>query len=181
MKKIVIIGLIIIFIASVLVVIMIYPNTKKQGTVNFELYGSYTVDSREMRRLLGLKVEAPFTFFRQFTSFEYLKAFFKEYHADVPDFGLTSENYKDKYLAVTFGRELVDLKYKHTKYDISAIGVITFAEICQDNIIYLYLTDEIGIANMVYLPSELYIMNGSERVYYGTSYGDVNESRGTCP
>jgi len=146
---------------------------EEDGEINFQLLGSYEVDTSGIRNNYhNIAEDDPFTFFWQERNLERLQEFADVYNVTLPDFGIDFDNYRDNYLVITFGRKLAGLRLIDQWHG-HLFAEIIFAEEYQGQIMYLYIMDNI----LLYPPDmgrhAFYIMRGSERVYYGHTVGFV--------
>ena len=154
--------------------------SQQKGKISFHLYGSYTIDTSNIRQWFYVNEGAPFTCFLQVVSFESLeKNTAKEFGLDLSDVNFDYDKYQDKYLAITFGRELLEMEYEYLRYPYKyrtvAKANITFSEEYQDQKMYIYVMDKIGLLDSVIGGNTFYIMNGSDRVFWGHKIYDINE------
>jgi len=89
------------------------PNSQERGNLDFRLLSSNIVDTNGIREKFDIGEEAPFTFFEQRQAFsDYLDFAFREYNLDLSVLDFDYSNYQDKFIAVTIGRNLVEIQYE---------------------------------------------------------------------
>lgn len=178
-SKIVLIIIITVIILSIIIFIVNYILSSKQSkkNINFYLLNSYEVDLAGMCKKLAIVEDSPFTCFIQITNFENLTEYFAdEYNLKFPEINF---DYPDKYMAITFGRELKEMEYKlpavrHELYSAD----ITFSEEYHKNTIYIYVMDKIFLIdsfNEAGSGSSFYIMNDDKKDFLGHDITDYNE------
>jgi len=160
-----------------------------ESNLNFQLYRSYKVNTSGIRQCLYIPEKTQFTFFRQVSDLETWKSLreFQKTNFVFPAFDFTSADYQDKYLLITFGREILSMRYKYFAEPFEpnwlARADVTFAEEYHDEIMYLYFMDKIplaspflsGMTGAGYHANRFYIMIGSERVFWGSKLEEINE------
>ena len=154
-----------------------------EGTINFYLYNSYTVDTRGVAKSYSVAEGTPFTYFAQVYDLETWRELtdFEESGFEYPDFDFTSDDFRDKYLAVTFGRELLEMQYEYCgepwPSNYIAKADITFAEEYHDQTMFLYVMDKIPLLDNILgnYGNAFYIMDGKEKVYMGCDTVALNE------
>lgn len=151
-----------------------------KGNVNFRLLHSYIIDTERIEKYFALVEGTSLTYFSQVYDLESWKDFREFDHINFKDFDFdfTSEDYKDEYLAVTIGRELVDIQYEYCgepypPYRIAKAD-ITLGEKYHDHTMFLYVMDKITLLDTVIGGHKFYIMNGNKKVYMGEKVGDLN-------
>ena len=182
MQKLIIGGVIVIAILT-MVFTMANPFSHKKinaedGIINLQLYESYTVNASGVREYFTLLEDVPLIGFFQIRNSEDLYELAETLDLELPD-GFDFDNYQDKYLAITFGRQLVEIQYecRENYYGRDSIfAEITFTEEHYDQTMYFYITDKISL-----WPADLggyntfYVMNGSEKVYIGDVLMNFNK------
>jgi len=147
-------------------------NIQKGSLINFQLYKSYEVDMTEI-----LTKEIPqFTWFEQVYDLNTWKnlGMFRDF--TFPEFDFDDDDYQDKFLAVSFGREVVEMKViqEAVSPSKSVEVAITFAEEYHNKTMFLYIMDKIYLRDG--LGSEHYIMKGPEKVFFGKSVLELNKT-----
>ncbi|MCL2049211.1 MAG: hypothetical protein FWG87_10855 [Defluviitaleaceae bacterium] len=137
--------------------------------IDIRLYGKYEVDTSGIREANSIVGGTPFTYFfqaRRANAWNYGDLHFIELDSEL-------EEFQNKYFAVSFGREIEEIRRTGKNYYFYFNVAVTFAEEYQGDVMFIYLMDELHF----YLETacEYYIMNGSERVYVGTTSYDLNE------
>jgi len=155
-------------------------NNKQPNNLNFELYGSYTVNASGVRKYFNLLEDIPLIgFFQIYDSEELYGEFAEVLDLELPDdFDFDFGNYQDKCLVITFGRKLVEIQYEYRKGFDVPFADITFTEEHHDQTMYLYIMDNIVLWNASfrgYDYNSFYVMNGSEKVYIGSFLQDFNK------
>jgi hypothetical protein len=160
-----------------------YIEFEESGYINFQLIGSYKVDSSGIRNFLRVSDIAmeSFTWFEQFPSVENMHAFSNRINFGLPNFEFNVDDFADKYFVITIGRELVEIQYKFlgeppwTPLTLVQ-SAITLSEQYNADILYLYATDPISM-----FPSDLaggynafFFIKGAERVYKGQCVFELN-------
>jgi len=154
---------------------------QKGDLISFQLYKSYEVNTNGILERLNIVEDSPFTFFIQIKNFDNLSEYFiKEFYLEIPKIEF---NYQDKYMAITIGRELDEIKFngflgepyapnKFAKVD------ITFAEEYHRQMMYVYIMDKIFLCDsLIGEETSFYIINGIEKEFYGHSIFDLNERK----
>ena len=149
---------------------------EESSSINFYLYKSYEVDTSGFRRRFKVVEETPFTMFMQVYNLNTWKnhGCFWDAKFEFPEFDFQSDDYQDKYLVVSFGREVVEMNKIEETYYGYIDAAITFAEEYHGDVMFLYIMDKIPLRNG--LGSEFYIMNGTEKVFKGYSDMYLNET-----
>jgi hypothetical protein len=190
MKRYLIIGLISLFIVIIAVFIVLNVNScfsrrEERKMINFQLHGSYAVDTSGIRKRMMVADGTPFTFFIQIRNFDNLEEYFlKEYKLEIP---YIEFNYENSYMAVTFGREIEELAYSgylgepFTPNTFPKKVELTFAEEYTDQIMYVYEMDKLMI-NLISLNGvhaddqcKIFLMKEDEKVFWGNSTSDINK------
>ncbi|MCL2049207.1 MAG: hypothetical protein FWG87_10835 [Defluviitaleaceae bacterium] len=148
---------------------------KDGDLIDIQLYGKYEVDTSGLRKANRIAEGTSFTHFFQRRSIRGWRASesygMPNFH--FPFFDSEPEEFRYKYFAVSFGREIAEIrrvgKIHHDEFEVA----VTFAEEYQGDVMFLYLMDEIPI--WFEMAREYYIMNGSKRVYIGDTSYDLNE------
>ena len=155
--------------------------------VSFELIESYSVDTSGIRKRFRIVDGTLFTYFIQFSDLKQMKTRLpRDFDVELSDFKFDSTDYEDKFLAVTFGRKIVDFQYEYpdlgdqappdyAKKAYMARAYMTFSEEYQEQSMYLYVMDKISFVYIDSDVNELYVMNGSERIYLGESMLNINQ------
>jgi hypothetical protein len=170
----------------------IFPNEKRNVTgnidgkemvdiqerdlINFQLYKSYEADTDGLRKRFKIVEGAPFTWFVQIcdlSAWEGMLNSFNETKFEYKDFDFNFADYPNKYLAITFGRELLEIK-KIGFHSGQTEAAITFAEEYYGDVMYFYIMDEVPLS--FGSGKEFYIMNGLEKVFQGYDDLDMNET-----
>ena len=183
MNKYMIIGIgVVIAISIIIVIVILCPNfissqNHDKGKIDFHMLNSYKVDTRGICKKLRIAEDSPFTCFLQITNFENLSEYFaKEFDFEIPEIDF---NYQDKYMAITFGRELKEMEYEFLGYPYKpntiAKADITFSEEYDDKTMYVYVMDKIFLKDSLLDGNSFYIMNGTEKELRGHNITDLNE------
>ena len=135
--------------------------------VNFHLYRTYEIDTTEISTR-----DSRFTRFEQVYDLDRWKkrGMFRRF--TFPDFDFSADDYQDKYLAVSFGREVLEMEAIGT-YNNSIEVAITYAEEYHDNTMFLYIMDKVSLREDV--GSEFYIMDGADKVFVGYDDLDIDQ------
>ena len=154
-------------------------NDDELSNINFELYGSYKIDTSGIIKwcALDLEEDTQFTFFFQVKDFENLQGETAEaFGFELSDHNFYSDDYQNNYIALTVGRELKKLQYEYREGHNQAFAEITFAEEYHDKIMYIYVMDKILLfpSDLSGVYNSFYIMNGEESVYYGDNILRLN-------
>jgi len=149
---------------------------EESSLINFHLYKSYAVDTSGFRKYFKVVEGTPLTLFFQVYTLDIWKEHsdFCEENFEFPEFDFEFDDYPDHYLAVSFGREVIEIKQiGETDYgDVET--AITFAEEYHGDVMFLYIMDKIPLR--LGMGSEFYLMNGSEKVFKGYSDIYLNET-----
>ena len=136
------------------------------NVISLQFYESFHVDTSGIRKHYNLSEDLPFTYLDQSHNMERLQEFADAHDVVFPDFGITDIDFQGRYLIVTFGRELIDLRKIGDWWHGETFAAFTFAEEYHEQTMFLYFSNE-----LVYPPymgeHEFYVMKGSERVYHG--------------
>ncbi|MCL2048418.1 MAG: hypothetical protein FWG87_06790 [Defluviitaleaceae bacterium] len=144
--------------------------------IDFQFHSRYEVDTSGIRGRFRIVDNTPFTYFGQIGGIESWNGAFNSF-ADVrieyEDFDFRFEDYPENFFIYTFGRELLEMEsvwiHPHAHY----VEVnVTFAEEYQGDVLFLYAMDKTLIE--FGHRSELYIMNGEEKVYIGDRLHHLN-------
>jgi len=147
---------------------MAMPNAdlKIGDKISFELYNSYKIDTTEIRTN-----NTPFTQFELVYDLKTWKRKAQFTNFTFPEFDFTADDYQDRYLAVSFNREVLEMEVIGVPFASDMMDgievAITYAEEYCDQTMFLYIMDRIPI----YLDegSKYYIMNGTEKIFVGHS------------
>ena len=152
---------------------------EKSGEVNFQLVGSYMVDTSVIREYFMINEGAPFTFFEQGRAFaDYAQFALREYELDLSEIEFNADDHQDKYIVVTIGREILEMQYESIGEGWTIVRAeVTFAEEYNAGIVYVYVMDQIQffssvVGNSMYF--SFYIMSGTERILEGECIDTLN-------
>ena len=150
---------------------------KDKDKISFSLLERYDIDTSGMRNRLRIKQGKPFTCFVQITVFENLYEYFtNEYHTEIPEIEFS---YQDKYMLISFGRKVEEIAYEFLGEPYApntvAIADITFSEEYSGEVMFVYAMDKIYLFDNLDDGNSYYIMNGTEKEFYGHSIFDLNE------
>ena len=148
------------------IVISTGSNNEIQSHINFYLHKSYEVDTSEIRTN-----DKPFTQFELVYNLNTWKQKGQFKNFAFPDFDFSTDDFQDKYLAISFGREVLEMEIIGENNNQKEVA-ITYAEEYRSNTMFLYIMDKISIRNDE--GSKFYIMNGTEKVFVGNSELDFN-------
>ena len=146
------------------------------GFIGFYTHRRYTVDTSSLRESLGVLCKSQFVFFMQVTRLDNIRSMGELAQRDFefPDIDFELDDYREKYFAVSFGREVVEMEaiglHPHRG---EMLAAITFAEEYNEDVMFLYIMDKISLR--LRSGSEFYYLEGSERVFKGTSDLDLFE------
>jgi len=151
---------------------------KKGELITFELYESYEVDTSGIREKFNIAENTPFTFFLQKTIFDNIAEYFiKSFYLEIPDIDF---NYEDKYMAITIGRKLKEIRFNEflgTPYipnEIARVD-ITLSEEYYGQMMYVYVMDKIFLCGSLLDGNSFYIMKGNKKEFCGYNTIDLNE------
>lgn len=188
LKKLIIGGIIALIVVGMVLIInnittkdaaIDVANIPDGSQINFQLYKSYEVDTSGLRKKFLVVEGTPFVYFVQVYRLDSWKEMgeFWETNFQFPEFDFDSDDFQDKHLVMSFGREVLEIEKigSHSHGDSEEIeAAITFGEEYHDQTMYLYIMDKIHL--YMGLGSEFYIMDGSEKIFQGYSIHDLNES-----
>ena len=139
--------------------------------IDFQFHSRYEVDTSGIRRSNRIVDGTPYTDFVQVASLAAWAGMlnsFNDVKFEYEDFDFNFDDYPDKYLIVTFGRELVEMETFRLRSSLVIDVSVTFGEEYHGDVMFFYVMDNIPIANGS--ASEFYIMNGEEKVYTGSRF-----------
>ena len=152
--------------------------------IDFQLYNSYTIDTRGLREQFRVVEGTPYVFFQQLTminrnSWNSVFNRFRDIEARVEydDFDFNFDDFSDNYFIITVGRELEEIRVigmsesPHRPHMPEV--AVTFAEEYRDGALFIYTMDRIPFPFED--ASAFYFMEGSERVFMGSSIFDLME------
>jgi hypothetical protein len=154
-------------------------NFSESGTVDFRLLGSYTIDITALSKDLGM-VSMPLTYFNQFRSVENMRHYLDDMNQDLPAFDFDEKEFLDRFVAITVGRELIEIKYEFIGEPWTPKTMtraeITLSEQFSANVMRVYAMDQIPIfpADLSGEYNRLYVVQGDERVYKGSDLFELN-------
>ena len=157
--------------------------TTNLNPMKLQLYESYTVDdTSSVRKYFHLREDVPIVGFFQIRDLERLHELVDFLELNLPSgFDFDFGKYPDKWVLMTFGRQLVEIQYEYreSEYDYGVpFTEIVFAEDHNDQAMYIYTMDEIRLWDAC-MPgwgyNSFYVMTGLERVYIGNTVGDFNK------
>ena len=152
-----------------------------KDSINFHLYNSYPVETNGMAKSFSIAEGTPFTFFLSIYDPNKWKGhdYFSDINFVFPDFDFTSSDFKDKSLAITLGREIVEMQYEYCgkPYPPNWIAKadITLAEEHHDQTMFLYVMDKIALLDPIIGGNAFYFMNGKDKIYMGECVSDLNQ------
>ena len=188
-SNIIIIGGIVILVIGAIGLGVHFSNSKnndvtngQEGMINLQLFGSYTVDASGVREYFSLLKDVPLIGFFQIYDSDDLLELAEVIDLELPDgLDFIFDDHQDKYMLLTFGRQLVEIRYEYREsyydYDVP-FTEITFTEEHHDQTMYVYIMD-----NIMLWPADFpgwdynsfYVMNGTERIYIGTCLQNFNK------
>lgn len=150
--------------------------------IDYWLYNSYTVDTDDVAKFFNLKDGQPFTFFEQVRDIETWKnlRWVKESNFPLSEFDFYSEKFPGKYLAITFGRKLENLRWKPSEKALESnkemvVAEVTFAKEYQAQTMYLYIMDPRPIFSASTGGYNVfYVMDDSKKIYLGDNILKIN-------
>jgi hypothetical protein len=129
--------------------------------IDFQLHNSYAIDTTIIRTN-----DKPFTRFEQVYDLESWKRKARYRKLPFADFDLDDDDFQDKYLAVSFNREVLEMEAIGVNYNTKSIEVaITYDEEYHANTMFLYIMDKVSLRDSE--GSKFYQMKGKERVFVG--------------
>jgi hypothetical protein len=178
MKKMVFIGFGAIIVITTALGIFLY-SVGDNRVMNMKFIGIYTVDMTGIREWFEVKDGTPFTCFLQIKDSERNEEYFaKQFGLNLSCIDFEHIGYQDKYLVISFGRELVEIKYEYLgkpyAHKTIARADITFAEDYHDQQIYLYAVDKVLLTSSVVGGNAFYVIDGSDKRYWGDKIFDLN-------
>jgi hypothetical protein len=165
----IIFGIIIIILSIVFFTVYTRPST-----MNIVLHDNYIVDTTGLRERWRMTEDSPLIFFMQFTVLEGVEAhILKEHRFEINDLDID----RNRYIVITIGRSLEEIGYQREIGDKTARAEITFSEEHTENMMYIYVTDRVFLADSLTGKGRttFYIMNCSGREFLGHSLFDFNE------
>jgi hypothetical protein len=157
-------------------------SNNQNDMINFQLYGNYAVDASGVRDFYSLIEGAPLIGFFQIDDANELREWKEVLGLTLPnDFVFNFDEHQDRWLLITFGRELVEMRYGYRKspyYEEVPFTEIIFDERLHDQTMFVYTMEKIQL-----WPSDLagygynsfYVMNGVEKVFVGNTVKDFNK------
>ena len=143
---------------------IIPENDEQSPFVNFYLHDSYAVDTSVL--FTEENAYEQFTYFELVYSLETFQTGKSAYrNFTFPEFDFTDDDIKDKYLAVSFGREVLSIEKLDRCCDGQVEVAITYAEEYHDNTMFVYFMDKVSI--FMDEGSEFYIMKGTDKEFVG--------------
>ena len=132
--------------------------------IYFRLYEKYEVDTSGLREIFRITEGTPFVYFLQVHNLDALRSRgdFTRSNFGFPNFDFESNYYQDNYLAISFGREVIEIKNRTVHYG-RVSAAITFAEEYHDDMMFLYIMDKVPLR--LGMGDEYYFMEEGERVY----------------
>jgi len=157
------------FIPRVIVHTPPAPEPFNAFAVEYTLVGETSYDPSFFYENLGFVKDSDCTAceFVRGEGYDHLDELSTEGKFEVPE-GLNHDKYS---YIVAYGRKIVDLEAVG-KNGSDYILCVTFEQEHEGNVVFLYQLDKIPIYPFSW---PLYIMNGNEKVYWGSSVTDINE------
>jgi len=156
-------------------------SSEESGEIDLHLVGSAEINVEGILDWLGVTIDAPITFFYQFTNIVALQSFLNSEAAfDLSEMEFNPDEYVDRYFIITIGRELVDIKYtfveEHWAPRTMTRSIITLSEEHDANILYIYVANQIPIfpADLAGIYNSFYIISGTERILKGRCLFELN-------
>ena len=175
MKRILILVVIAFLIVGISMIIMNVRKLDIKETIEFNTYNKYKIDAAQFLLISNdfayPDFEHTYTYFGQIYDFDAWKQTVPEFDKLFPEIRVSKEAYRNKYLALSFGREVLEMHIIGEWCDEKEIAVV-YGEKYYPDTMFLYVMDKVpGVMGMA---SEYYIMKGSERVFLGYSQFQVN-------
>jgi len=153
-----------------------------EGEINFQLLESHVVDTSGIRERFDILDWLDFTFFEQADTFaDFVQRAYAEYNLDLSDITFNDDDYPDKYIVITIGRELSEIRYRFLGEQQQTTGVaranVTFLEENIEGVLYIYVMDRIPFGDAVVGGSAYYsffTMRERLKVLQGESIASLN-------
>jgi hypothetical protein len=152
---------------------------RNRGLIDFQLHERYEVDTSGYRRGLNVVDGTPFTHFFQVRNLAGWKFQIEELQQLYPNFpDLTemvseTDDFQGRYLAISFGREIVEIRRSGWLHYEEFPVAVTFSEEHHGDVMFLYLMDEMPFR--LRTAHEFYIMNGSKRIFIEDGLSSLNQ------
>jgi len=153
-----------------------------EGVAEFKFLGNYAVDTNDIRERLDIFIKGNFVFFEQADTFEdFVQLAYVDYNLDLSNIAFNDADYQDKFIVITIGRELEEIRYRFLDIYPQAGGIaranVTFAEEYHEGILYIYAMDKIPLGNAILGGSEVFsffVMRGQGKILEGDSISTLN-------
>jgi len=119
------------------------------GEINFQLIESHVVDTSGIREKFDVLEWLDFTFFEQADTFaDFVQLAYTEYNLDLLDIAFDDDEYQDKFIVITIGRELSEIRYRLLANNLQTRGVaranVTFAQEHNEGVLQAYFKEMFG-------------------------------------
>jgi len=150
-------------------------NISEGEVLNLQFYGVFEVDTSGLREQARIVEGTPFTRFFQMHSLNSWKndGNYGERYFDFSELNFDENDFQDRFLAISFGREISEIRRAGIFHHGALQVAVTFAEEYQGDAMFVYLMDEVPFR--LQMGHEYYIMDGMERVFIGHSERALNE------
>jgi len=148
----------------------------KGDSIDFQFHSRYEVDTSGLRERFGVVEGTQFTFIVQLgcvITWNGMLNSLNNVRIEYDDYDFNFDDYPDKFLIITFGRELHEIQFIDMYASVSILSDITFAEEYHGDVMFLYTMDAITLR--MNKGGGYYIMSGEEKVFIGNNISDLNE------
>jgi len=144
----------------------------RSNTMKFELHDNYIVDTMGLRERLRMTENSPLIFFEQIKILDGAEEhILKEHRLKINDLNLDC----NKFLIITIGRQIEGIEYERISGRRFARANIILSIEHYENMMYIYITDKILLADSFGDEISFYVMDGTERVFLGNGIFSINE------
>jgi len=152
-------------------------NIAEGEIINLQLYGIFEVDTIGLRKEVGVVEGVPFTYFFQPHTLNSWKSHsnYGERHFDFSELDFDETDFQDRFLAISFGREIAEIRRAGSFYFGLLNVAVTFAEEYEGDVMFLYTMDKVELPFCGAEYIEFYVMDGDERVFIGKSVISLNQ------
>jgi len=168
--------LIIIFSSLIIISLISFAVYTRPNTLNLVLYDSYIIDTTGLRERWRMAEDSPLIFYEQFTILEGVEEhILKEHRFEINDLNISD----NKYIVVTIGRSLEEIRYQRELGERTARTDIIFSSEHNENMIYVYITDRVFLSD----PhtgkgrTSFFVNRGSEKIFLGRDLFEFNERK----